>query len=143
MAHTAFLNSIHHVAEAVNPYLSIHDEDTYKAALDHISALMEEAQDNEADRFTHTIIHALSNAVEEYENQRPDIQQFVNQANDIPADLAMLRTLMSQYNLTGSDLPEIGDKSLVSRILRGERKLSKTHIEKLSERFNINPSLFF
>ena len=61
-----------------------------------------------------------------------------------PADIAVLLLLMDQHNLTGTDFPEIGDKSLVSRILNGKgRNLTKTHITKLSERFSINPALFF
>ena len=51
---------------------------------------------------------------------------------------------MSQYHLKGEDLKnEIGSKSLVSMILNGKRKLTTEHIQALSNRFNISPSLFF
>ena len=60
-----------------------------------------------------------------------------------PADLAMLCLLMDQHDLGTADLPEIGSKSMVSRVLSGERNLSKKHIQALSERFDINPGLFF
>jgi HTH-type transcriptional regulator/antitoxin HigA len=50
---------------------------------------------------------------------------------------------MEQHKLGVADLPEIGSKSLVSRILNGERRLTRNHIEALSKRFNINPALFF
>ena len=90
------------------------------------------------------LIDIISNAVSEYERQMPDVQQFELDAYEGPADIAMLRLLMDQHNLTGTDFPEIGDKSLVSRILNGKgRNLTKTHITKLSERFSINPALFF
>jgi len=56
----------------------------------------------------------------------------------------VLRVLMDQHNLTISEFKnEIGSKSLVSMILNGKRNLTKEHICKLSQRFNLNPSLFF
>jgi HTH-type transcriptional regulator/antitoxin HigA len=60
-----------------------------------------------------------------------------------PADLAMLRLLMDQHDLGTADLPEIGSKSMVSRVLSGERNLNKHHIQALSKRFGIDPGLFF
>jgi len=36
-----------------------------------------------------------------------------------------------------------GSKSMVSRVLSGERSLNKNHIMALSKRFNIDPGLFF
>ena len=54
----------------------------------------------------------------------------------------MLRLLMDQYDLGVADLPEIGSKSMVSRVLSGERSLNKKHITALSERFGINPGFF-
>ena len=51
---------------------------------------------------------------------------------------------MKQYNLKANDLKnEIGGKSLVSMILNGKRKLTTDHIQALSNRFKISPSLFF
>ena len=63
--------------------------------------------------------------------------------SETPADISMLRLLMDQYELNGTDFPEIGDKTLVSKILKGDRNLTKDHIIKLSERFDISPVLFF
>jgi HTH-type transcriptional regulator/antitoxin HigA len=42
--------------------------------------------------------------------------------------LAVLRLLMNQHGLGTADLPEIGSKSMVSRVLSGKRSLSKKHI---------------
>ncbi|MCY1466058.1 Antitoxin HigA [compost metagenome] len=55
----------------------------------------------------------------------------------------MLKFLMEQNHLTGSDLPEIGDKSVVSRTLNGKRTLSSADIQALSQRFHVEPSVFF
>ncbi|ECI4646629.1 transcriptional regulator [Salmonella enterica subsp. salamae] len=81
--------------------------------------------------------------ITEYERQQPDIQALRDEMAAIPADLAVLRTLMDQYNLTISDFAdEIGSKSMVSRVLKGERQLNVNHIKKLSDRFNISPAAF-
>jgi HTH-type transcriptional regulator/antitoxin HigA len=53
---------------------------------------------------------------------------------DQPADLAMLRLLMDQHGLGIADLPEIGSKSMVSRVMSGKRDLSKKHIQALAAR---------
>ncbi|EIB8317073.1 type II toxin-antitoxin system antitoxin HigA, partial [Escherichia coli] len=55
---------------------------------------------------------------------------------------AVIRTLMDQYGLTLSDLPEIGSKSMVSRVSSGKRKLTLEHAKKLATRFGISPALF-
>ncbi len=69
--------------------------------------------------------------------------EFENQASEGPTELAMLRLLMDQHHLGMANLPEIGSKSMVSRVWSGERSLSKKHIQALSNRFGIDPALFF
>ena len=90
-----------------------------------------------------SIIQLLSHAIENYENKDKEAAAFEKHAMDQPADIAMLRLLMDQHNLGTADLPEIGSKSMVSRVLSGERGLNKNHIKALSERFQISPSFFF
>ncbi|MNC82704.1 Antitoxin HigA [compost metagenome] len=63
--------------------------------------------------------------------------------NALPPGIAVLRTLMDQYELNQNDFQqEIGSKSMVSRVLRGERQLTTEHIRKLAQRFGISPALF-
>jgi HTH-type transcriptional regulator / antitoxin HigA len=58
--------------------------------------------------------------------------------------IEVLQELMSANNLHQKDLaPIFGGESVVSLILSGQRKLNKHHIEKLSERFNVSPAVFF
>ncbi|EHF5014944.1 helix-turn-helix domain-containing protein, partial [Enterobacter hormaechei] len=46
-------------------------------------------------------------------------------------------------NLTISDFKdEIGSKSMVSRVLNGQRQLTLNHIKKLAARFGVSPALF-
>jgi HTH-type transcriptional regulator/antitoxin HigA len=58
-------------------------------------------------------------------------------------DIALVRTLMRQHKLTGNDLPEIGDKTMVSKVLNEKRSLTRSAIEKLCARFGLRPSQFF
>ena len=50
---------------------------------------------------------------------------------------AVLRFLMQQHGLTQSDLPEIGNQSVVSQILSGRRLLNARQIAALAARFRI------
>jgi HTH-type transcriptional regulator / antitoxin HigA len=55
----------------------------------------------------------------------------------------MLKFLVEENQMSSSDLGRIlGNRTLGSAILRGERKLSKTHIVKLAKHFSVNPALF-
>ncbi|QJP11234.1 helix-turn-helix domain-containing protein [Pseudomonas multiresinivorans] len=55
----------------------------------------------------------------------------------------VLRLLMTEHQLSQSELPEIGAQSVVSEILNGKRKLNVRHIRALSERFNVPTDVFF
>lgn len=58
--------------------------------------------------------------------------------------VSALRLLMEQLGLGVNDLPEIGSKSYVSKILNErDRQLTRQHIEALSRRFQVSPALFF
>ena len=54
-----------------------------------------------------------------------------------------LKALMMNHNLTGSDLPEVGDKTMVSKVLNEKRPLTRPAIERLAKRFGIRPAMFF
>ncbi len=85
----------------------------------------------------------LSRAIEEYESQDDELVAFVREADAIPLDAALVRTLMQQHQLTGSELPEIGDKTMICKVLNGKRQLTRQAIERLSARFGIRPAMFF
>lgn len=56
----------------------------------------------------------------------------------------MLVFLMEQNNLTQQDLAkDLGGQSTVSNVLKGRRKLTREHIERLSKRFGISPATFY
>ncbi len=54
-----------------------------------------------------------------------------------------LRFLLEENGMSGSDLGRLlGSRTLGPAILRGTRKLSKTHIKLLAKRFRVGPGLF-
>jgi len=56
----------------------------------------------------------------------------------------VVRHLMESSGLRQVDLIDVfGAESTVSEVLNGRRDLAKSHIEKLSLRFNVSPELFF
>ncbi|VVN87294.1 helix-turn-helix domain-containing protein [Pseudomonas fluorescens] len=54
----------------------------------------------------------------------------------------LIKDLMETLGLTGSDLPEIGDKTAVSKVLSGDRPISHKMAYALAERFSMEPSAF-
>lgn len=50
---------------------------------------------------------------------------------------ALLSFLMEQNNLKQSDLPEVGNQSVVSQILSGARQLNVRQINSLAKRFKV------
>jgi HTH-type transcriptional regulator/antitoxin HigA len=54
----------------------------------------------------------------------------------------LFKDLMETLKLTGSDLPEIGDKFVVSKVLIGDRSISPRMALALAERFHMDPKAF-
>lgn len=138
----ALKTACHEFAQTAAPYLHIKDADHYEETLALIEDLLEEAEDSLDDPIN-AVIDMLSHAIETYENSNKELVDLETRAMQQPADLAMLRLLMEQHQLGTADLPEIGSKSMVSRVLSGQRSLNKNHIKALSERFGIDAGLFF
>jgi HTH-type transcriptional regulator/antitoxin HigA len=74
------------------------------------------------------------------------IEAYEAELHSIPdaSPLEVLRTLMDANDLRQKDMvPIFGSESIVSEVLHKKRDLNKTHIEKLSKRFNVSPAVFF
>ena len=72
-----------------------------------------------------------------YESQRHAID-----ANGMDG-LKALKHLVEENGMTASDLGLLlGNRSLGSKVLRGERELSKSHLRILAERFKVEAGLF-
>ena len=136
-------NSFMDFAETSHRYMHIQSEDDYNEALEIVEQIML-TMDNSGNDPLNDLLDIISNSIEVYENQQPDIKSFLEKSNALANDLSTLRLLMEQHGLGVNDFKnEIGSKSYVSMILNQERNLNKSHIKKLSERFNISPELFF
>jgi HTH-type transcriptional regulator/antitoxin HigA len=74
------------------------------------------------------------------------IEAYEEEHHAIPdaSPIEVLRALMDANDLRQKDLaPIFGSESIVSEVLHKKRDLNKTHIEKLSKRFNVSPAVFF
>jgi HTH-type transcriptional regulator / antitoxin HigA len=81
-------------------------------------------------------IELLTLLIERYETEQypvPDAE---------PVDV--LKFLLDRNGLSQRDIAaELGSESTVSLILAGKRRLNRDHIERLSRRFRVSPSVFF
>lgn len=78
---------------------------------------------------------ALTVMIHEYEKNRFKTKKFNGKE--------MLAYLMEVHDLNQTDLKdEVGGQSVVSKLLSGERKFNMKQIVSLSNRFNVEPSLF-
>ena len=115
----------------------IHNQDEYELALALMDELIED-YDNQL-----PLIEILAAAIAQWQSSASEFEEFNRKIDDLDNGTSVLRTLMDQYQLGVADLPEIGTKSLVSKILNGSRCLTRNHIEALSKRFGLSPALFF
>ncbi|WP_422136889.1 helix-turn-helix domain-containing protein [Endozoicomonas sp. ALD040] len=116
----------------------IHSEEEYEQALELMEELIEDY-----DKYL-PLIEVLSISIEKWEDESEDFSDFNARIEALDDGVAVLRTLMDQYQLKADDLKsELGSKSLVSMILNGSRNLTRDHIQALSQRFKISPSVFF
>jgi HTH-type transcriptional regulator/antitoxin HigA len=116
----------------------IHNNNEYEQALAFMDDLIEDYDTYEP------LIVMLAASIERWENQAIEFAEFNQHIADLDSGVAVLRILMSQHHLQTDDFQnEIGGKSMVSMILNGTRKLSKNHIQALSQCFSLSPALFF
>ncbi|HEX4503115.1 MAG TPA: helix-turn-helix domain-containing protein [Scandinavium sp.] len=115
--------------------LAIQNAEQHEEALEFVEYLLLNDPD-------HPLLDIACNSIAVYEKSAPEFAEFLALMNSMPSGVAMLHTLINQYQLTLSDFPEIGSKSMVSRVLNGKRKLTLEHAKKLSKRFGISPAMF-
>lgn len=129
-----FLASYSRIANT-NFLQAIESEEQYESMLNEIDELAARSNRNAVeDKYLET----LSILVEEYEGRIHAI--------DVSgvSPLEVLKDLLDEQGMTGSDLGRLlGQRELGSKILLGKRQMSKAHIEILSKRFKVSPSLFF
>lgn len=142
MAQAALIDAYQAFMATAHRYVRIQNEGDYNGALAALEEILECTTDTLDDPLN-PLIDMLSHAIEQYESGDKKLTNFLKVIEGMPVDVAMLKTLMNQHKLVGSDFPEIGDKTMVSKILNGKRQLTRQAIEKLSARFVIRPAMFF
>ena len=122
------------------PYIAhINNQDDYERALRLMDELIDDYDTN------NQLIELLATSIERWEDVADEFTDFNKVVADIEPGIAVLKTLVSQHRLQMADLPELGSKSNVSKLLNAAkgRKLTRQHIELLSKRFGVSPALFF
>ena len=82
-------------------------------------------------------LDTLAQLIEAYDSEHNAID-----TTDVkPRDL--LHSLLADHGMSASDLGRLlGNRELGSKILRGERQLSKANIKKLAQYFKLSPAAF-
>src|SRR5690554_2837470 len=122
------------------PYLvRIESQGDYEKALSLMDQLIEDYDANQS------LIEILSASIEGWEEQSDEFSEFNATIATMDNGIAVLKTLMAQHNLGIADLPELGSKANVSKLLNGSegKRLNRNHIEALSKRFGLSPAQFF
>jgi|SRR5690554_767551 len=117
----------------------IEAEEDYERALELMDQLVDDYDANKL------LIEILAVSIERWEDQAPEFSDFNAAVDETDRGIAVLKTLMAQYGLGVADLPELGSKGNVSKILNGAegKKLTRKHMEALGKRFGVPPTLFF
>ena len=112
------------------PITSERQHEQYLSVLDKLAS--KEKPTTEEEKYAEVLM-TLIEVYEEEHHSVPDA-----------SPVEVLRTLMDANDLRQKDLvPIFGSESIVSEVLHKKRDLNKTHIEKLSKRFNVSPAVFF
>ena len=126
----------HALFEEANFIGHIDNVDDYEKALTLMDELIEDYD------YNRPLIEILSVSIERWENESKEFSEFNARIKSLDSGSAILKVLMEQYQLGVEDLPEIGSKSLVSKILNNKRRLTLDHIQALSKRFKVDPGMF-
>lgn len=138
MSYAALKKTAQRLSDQASFVVEITNDNEYEQAL----ALMDEAIDDYDNN--PVLIELLSGSISRWENSSAEFAEFNHRTSEGDPAVSVLRVLMEQHQLGVADLPEIGSKSLVSKILNErDRQLTRGHIQALSQRFNISPALFF
>ncbi|MCF5860070.1 helix-turn-helix domain-containing protein [Aeromonas veronii] len=122
------------------PYITkINNQDDYERALDLMDSFVDDYDTNKQ------LVELLATSIERWEDGADEFADFNKTMVGVEPGIAVLKTLMSQHQLGVADLPELGSKSNVSKLLNAAegKKLTRQHIEALSKRFGVSPALFF
>lgn len=118
---------------AIQPYLSIRNEEDYDRAVEQLNQLIDEVGTNE-EHPMYEYLDTLGTIIHAYEEKHYPMPQ--------ASGADVLQYLMEEHGLRQSDLPEVGSQGVVSEILNGKRELNVRQIRGLAKRFHVSPAVF-
>ncbi len=118
---------------AVQPILSIRNEEEYDIAIERLHALIDEVGTDERHPL-YDLLDTLGTVIYAYEEKHYPVPE----CDGIEA----LQFLMEEHELSRDDLPELGTQDTLSRILDGRQELTVGQIRSLAERFHVSPATF-
>ncbi len=124
---------IEHHWTAIDPLMSIRNEQEYDLAVERLNGLLDEIGANEKHPL-YTLLDTLGTLIQAYEEQHYSIRTCKGSE--------VLRFLMEEHNLSEADLVEAGSAEVVSEILQGKRELNIQQIRALAKRFCVAPAVF-
>ncbi|MBI5447901.1 MAG: transcriptional regulator [Gammaproteobacteria bacterium] len=127
----------HDLFEKAHFISHIDNEDDYENALVLMDELIEDYD------YNRPLIEVLAVSIERWEDKSKEFSDFNARIKSLDSGRAILKILMEQHRLGVDDLPEIGSKSLISKIINNKRQLTLAHIQALRKKFKIDPALFF
>lgn len=109
----------------------------HNAMLDELYRLGRRMDAGTATRAQTDAAHVFKPLAKECETAR------FGEIRDRSTPLERLRFRLQENAMSASDLDRLpGDRALGSRILNGQRALSKTHVRRLAERSHLSPAYF-
>lgn len=116
----------------------VHTAEDYERALALVDQIMDRTRNRDERENPgsplNQVLTYLSPMIEDYEERRYPMPSI--------GPIDYIKRLMAENGLTQSDLPEIGNQSVVSQTLSGKRDLNVRQIRALSERFGVPTSAF-
>ena len=120
----------HHVEPVLSAPTNDEEHERLVAILD---ALLDRGGADESHELA-GLVDAIGKLVEAYEDEHPSVPQ--------SSAVDAIRFLIEQHGLKQSDLPEIGNQSVVSQVLAGKRELNIKQVGRLAARFGVPADVF-
>ena len=120
----------HHVEPVLSPPTNDEEHERMVAILD---ALLDRGGADEHHELA-GLVDVIGKMVEAYEDEQVPIPR--------TSAIDAIRFLMVQHDLRQSDLPEIGNQSVVSQVLAGKRELNIHQVARLASRFGVPADVF-
>lgn len=130
---TLMLQEIQPHWKAIQPFITIHDDEDYDRLILQMNDLVDQVGTNE-DHPMYEFLDTMGTILHVYEEKH----YLLPKASGVD----VLHFLMEEHGLRQSDLPEIGSQGVVSEILSGKRELNVRQIRELAKRFGVSPAAF-